>query len=138
MSSHIWKCTQCNKQTKIYLKDDIININCSCGYHSKISIKEFIKICKKDKSNNIINNDNFKDITTSIKQANEHLLTYFKTVKDDNMSRLIDLMNLLESSYEESYNRNKDILTFLQILIGNYDGSIEMEKNILINNINIY
>ena len=40
-------------------------------------------------------------------------------------------MSELESSYEESYNRNKDMLSFLEILIDNYDGSNEMKKNIL-------
>ena len=54
MSSHIWKCSQCNKQEKIYLKDGIINTNCQCGYYSNMSIKEFIKIYKRDKSHNII------------------------------------------------------------------------------------
>ena len=138
MSSHIWKCSQCNDNTNIDLKDDIIYINCQCGYHSTMSIKELINNCKRNKSNNTINDDTFENITSDIKKANEHLLTYFKEIKDDHISRLIDLLNQLESSYEKSYNRNKDILTFIQILIENYDGSIEMEKNILNNNINIY
>ena len=138
MSSHIWKCSQCNKQEKIYLKDGIINTNCQCGYYSNMSIKEFIKIYKRDKSHNIINNDTFKDITTRITEANEHLLNYCKVIKDEHMRRLIDLMNRVESTYEESYNRNKDMLTFLEILIDNYDGSIEMKNNILNYTLNIY
>ena len=138
MSSHIWKCSQCNKQTKIYLKDYIIQINCQCGYHSKMTIKEFIKLSKRDKSHNTINDNTWKDMTTDIKQGKDHLLTYFKEIKDEHISRLIDLMNLLESSYEKSYNRNKDILSFIQVLIDNYDGSDKMKKNILDNNIKIY
>ena len=43
MNSHIWKCSQCNKHTNIVLKGDLININCECGYHSIMSIKEYIK-----------------------------------------------------------------------------------------------
>ena len=134
MNSHIWKCVQCNKHTEIDLKDDIIHINCQCGCHSTMSINEFIK----DKAKTNINDDTLKDITTSIKQANEHLLTYFKTLKDEHMSSSNSIMSEINLSYEESYNRNKDMLTFLEILINNYDGSNEMKKNILDYNIKIY
>ena len=129
MNSHIWKCSLCKKNTTIYLKDGGINIICQCGYNSTMSIKQYIKDSKKEKYSTI-NNDNFKDMTADIEQANEHLLTYFKEIKDEHISRLIAQMNQLESSYEESYNRNKNMLTFLEILIDNYDGSIEMKKNI--------
>ena len=138
MSSHIWKCSQCNKNTNLDLKDNIISINCQCGYHSTMSIKELIKDSKIDKSKTTIKDDTFKDMTTDIKKGNEHLLTYFKELKDEHINRLISMKNQLESSYEKSYNRNKDILTFLEILIDNYDGSKEMKKNILKNDINIY
>ena len=92
----------------------------------------------KDKAKTNINDDTLKDITTSIKQANEHLLTYFKTLKDEHMSSSNSIMSEINLSYEESYNRNKDMLTFLEILINNYDGSNEMKKNILDYNIKIY
>ena len=138
MNSQIWKCTQCNKHTKMKIKDDIININCQCGYHSTMKIKEYIKDCKRNKSHITIKDYTFKDITTDIKKGNEHLLTYFTTIKKENINRLIAQINELESSYEKSYNRNKDILTFLEILINNYDGSNEMRKNILDYDINIY
>ena len=97
----------------------------------QVSIKEFIKDSKKENSKTTINDDTFKDVITRIKEANEHLLTYFKEIKDVHINRLIDLMNELKTSYEESYKRNKDMLTFLEILIDNYDGTNEMKKNIL-------
>ena len=138
MNSHIWKCPQCEKHTNIDLKDYIIDIDCQCGYHSTMSIKEFIKDSKIDKSKTTIKDDNIKEMTTDIKKANEHLLTYFKEFKDDHINRLISMKNQLESSYENSFNRNKNMLTFLEILIKNYDGSKEMKKNILDSDINIY
>ena len=46
-------------------------------------------------------------------------------------------INSIESSYEDSYNRNKNMLSFLQILIDNYDGSVEMKNSILAHKINI-
>ena len=131
MNSHyIWKCPQRDKHTEIELKDGIIHINCQCGYQSTISIKECIKDCKRDKKENTIKDNTFKEITTDIEQANEHLLTYFKEIKEEHISRLMELMSKLKTAYEESYKRNKDILTFLEILIDNYDGSNEMKKNI--------
>ena len=138
MNSHIWKCPQCEKHTNIDLKDYIIDIDCQCGYHSTMNIKEFIKDSKIDKSKTTIKDDTFKDMTTDIKKGNEHLLTYFKEFKDKHINLLISLMNQLESSYEKSFNRNKDIVSFLEILIYNYDRSKEMKKNILKNDIKIY
>ena len=82
MNTHIWKCSQCNKHTEIELKDDNICINCNCGYHSTMNIKECIKDCKRNKSNNTISDYSFKDITTHIKEANEHLLSYFPILRN--------------------------------------------------------
>ena len=138
MNSSIYQCPKCDKHTNISIERDIININCQCGYHSTMRIIDFIKESKGDKSHSTINDDTFLHMTCDIKKANEHLLTYFKEIKDEHINRLIATINEIESSYEESYNRNKDILTFIQILIDNYDGSKEMKKNILNNDINIY
>ena len=51
---------------------------------------------------------------------------------------MIRTINTIESSYEESYNRNMNMLSFIKKLIDNYDGSVEMKNNILDNEINIY
>ena len=66
------------------------------------------------------------------------LISYFRTLKDKSILYLLSLINKIESSYEESYNRNKNLLSFIQILINNYDGSNEMKKNIIRNKIYIY
>ena len=50
---------------------------------------------------------------------------------------MIRTINTIESSYEESYNRNMSMLSFIKKLIDNYDGSVEMKNNILDNEINI-
>ena len=56
-------------------------------------------------------------------------------------------MSEIESAYKESYKRNKDMLTFYQALIDNYDGLDESDESarsykmlwtILENDINIY
>ena len=128
MNSHIWKCSQCNKYTKMNIKDDIIDINCNCRYHFTMSIKKYINDSKKEKIIKHIKDDALKDITTKIGKAEWFILTYFKEIKEEHISRLIAKINELESSYEESSNRNKNILKCLNILINNYDGSNEMKK----------
>ena len=102
MNSHIWKCSQCDKHTKMNIKDDIIDINCKCGYQSTMKNQEYINHHKIDKSHTTIKDDTYKYITTDIKKANQHLLTYYKKIKEEHIKRLIAKMNQLESSYEES------------------------------------
>ena len=60
----------------------------------------------------------------------------FNTYKNELINEYIKQINELESAYEESYNRNMNMLSFIQILINNYDESIEMKNSILSNNIN--
>ena len=137
MNFPIIQCPQCNNHTKVYLQNDYIHTNCKCGFHSTKKTKDFIKDNKKDKFPIIMKDNTFKDIIIDINKGDNHLLTYFKIIKKEHISRLIRLMNELESSYEESYNRNKDMLAFIQILIDHYDGTIEMKNNIMDNSINI-
>ena len=94
MNSHIWKCSQCNKYTKMNIKDDIIDINCNCRYHSTMSIKKYIKDSKKEKLIKHIKDDAFKDITTKIGKAEWFILTYFKEIKEEHISRLIAKIEL--------------------------------------------
>ena len=128
-------CPKCNNHTNIVLDKDNAHINCQCGYCTIMNV------------NNIMNDINqineyksktFSCIINDIKKGNDHLLTYFKTLKNHYINQLKNTINEVESSYEDSINRNKNLLSFLQILIDNYDGSIKMKNNILDNEINIY
>ena len=131
-------CPKCNKHTNIVLDKDNVNISCKCGYYSTMEIKSFINQFTKNTSKKDTNYWTFNDIINDINKGYEHLLTYFRALKDKHISQLINTINTIESSYEESYKRNKSILSFLQILINNYDGSYEMKNNIMKNNIYIY
>ena len=52
---------------------------------------------------------------------------------------MIKQINDLESSYEQSIKENTDVLSLIQKLIDNYNGSKMMERNIILNsNIQIY
>ena len=57
----------------------------------------------------------------------------FNTYKDELINEYLKQINELESAYEESYNRNMNMLSFIQILINNYDESVEM-RNCILNN----
>ena len=61
----------------------------------------------------------------------------FKTYKNVLINNYLKQINELESSYEESYKRNMNMLSFIQILINNYDESVEMRNCILNNHIKI-
>ena len=138
MNSIFQLCPKCNKHTNIVLDKDNVNINCQCDYCYTMNIKEFIKKCSYNKPNNPTIDNTFSDIITDINKGYEHLSTYFKELKDEHINNLFSLINQIESSYEKSYNRNKNLMSFLQILINNYDGSIEMKNNIMNNKIKIY
>ena len=139
MNSPICKCPECNRHTKLNIDKDIILINCQCGYHSTMTINQYIKHSKEGtQSHNSINDDTFKNITNDLNKGNEHLLTYYMEIKNEHISRLNKLKKKLESSYKESNKRNKNILSFMQLLIDNYDGTNEMKNNIVEYCIKIY
>ena len=132
MNSPICKCPECNRHTKLNIDKDIILINCQCGYHSTMTINQYIKHSKEGtQSHNSINDDTFKNSTNDLNKGNEHLLTYYMEIKNEHISRLNKLKKKLESSYKESNKRNKNILSFMQLLIDNYDGTNEMKNNIV-------
>ena len=95
-------------------------------------------INSKDNKIEKLPDNSFICIINDINKGYEHLLTYFNTVKSYNINLLLSLINSIESSYEESYNRNMSMLSSLQILLDNYDGTIEKKNNILDHKINIY
>ena len=64
--------------------------------------------------------DNLYQQINEINNGYEHLLTYFRTLKNEHISQLIQTINKIETSYEESYQRNNNMLSFIKILINNY------------------
>lgn len=135
MNSFLQLCPKCNNNSKMSKDKDIIHFNCQCGYHSTINIEDYIH---ENKQYNSISENAFKVISKNLIYGNEHLLNYFMTLKKNHISQLTSTIEEIESSYKESYRRNKNMLSFIQILIDNYDGSTEMKNYILDTQINIY
>lgn len=64
---------------------------------------------------------------------------YFSNIRNIHIETLLKQLNDIDSTYEDSYNRNINILYFLKVLIDNYDGSNIMKQNMNNNsNITIY
>ena len=123
--------------TMIIQRNTIIN-KCTCGYSKTINLQSYLNVLKEHDNCNV-NTSNFPLITISIEQAYHHLKSYFKTLKEHSINKLLLLINEIESSYEESYKRNINILSLIQILINNYNSSQNMKNNIISNShFNIY
>ena len=129
MNSLIKICPYCKKHIKYSLDKQFIKINCKCGFSSSMNIKN-IPIGHN-------NNHIFKEITIKLEKGYKFLNSDFNTYKNELINKYIKQINELESAYEESYNRNMNMLSFIQILINNYDESVEMRNCILNNHIKI-
>ena len=129
MNSLVKICPYCKKHMKYALDKQFIEMNCKCGFSSSMKINT---IPIGDNNNHI-----FKEIKIDLEKGYKFLNSDFNTYKDELINEYLKQINELESAYEESYNRNMNMLSFIQILINNYDESIEMKNSILSNNIKI-
>ena len=129
MNSLIKICPSCKKHIKYSLDKQFIKINCECGFSFLMKINS-IPIC--DNKDHI-----FKEIKLDLEKGKKFLVTDFITYKNELINGYIKQINELESAYEESYNRNMNMLSYIQTLIDNYDESVEMKNSILNNCIKI-
>ena len=124
MNSLVKICPNCKKHMKYALDKQFIKINCKCGFSSLMKINT---IPIGDNNNNHI----FNEIKLDLQKGNQFLNSDFNTYKDELINEYLKQINELESAYEESYNRNMNMLLYIQILINNYDESVEMRNCIL-------
>ena len=133
-------CHKCHKHPNIVIDKDNVQTSCHCGYYTW-NVNEIIEFRKElnlfKQNTNFNKSKTFSDIINDINKGYEHLATYFMTIKNEKINHLLSTINSIESSYEESYKRNMNMLSYLEILIDNYDGSIKTENNIMKNKINI-
>ena len=114
-------CSNCKKKTTFILDQDTIQINCQCGNNSSMSIIDFLNEYKSQ--NHMIN---------EIKIAYDHLLNYFTTLKNDTINQLHELIAKIESSYADSFYRNKSqLFYFLQAVI-NKDPSNDTNNTVFL------
>ena len=121
MNSLIKICPNCKKHIKYALDKQFIKINCKCGFSSLMKINT-IPIGDN-------NNPLFQDITIKLEKGNQFLNTDFITYKNELINEYLKQINELESSYEESYKRNMNMLSYIQTFINNYDELIKYYNN---------
>ena len=112
MNSYLKLCPKCNKHTKIQLFNNFCFINCYCGYSISKNVKEFLNNNTNSQKNKIP--DIFADIVNNITEANEHLDNYFTSLKEKQISQLRHKIDIIQTSYEESDTKNKNILYFFE------------------------
>ena len=125
MNSLVKICPYCKKHIQYTLDKKVIKMKCECGFSSSMKFK------------NTPIGDNNNPLFKEIENGKKFLNSDFNTYKNELINNYLKQINELESAYEESYNRNMNMLSFIQILINNYDESIEMKNSILSNNIKI-
>ena len=122
MNSFIKICPNCKKHIKYSLDKQFIKMNCKCGFSSLMKINT---IPTGDNNNPL-----FKGVTVKLEKGYKFLNTDFITYKNELINNYLKQINELESSYEESYKRNMNMLLYIQTLINNYDESIKKKISI--------
>ena len=122
MNSLVKICPYCKKHIKYSLDKQFIKMNCKCGFSSSMKINT-IPIGDN-------NNPLFKGVTVKLEKGYKFLNTDFITYKNELINNYLKQINELESSYEESYKRNMNMLLYIQTLINNYDESIKKKISI--------
>ena len=110
---------------------------------SKQHKEESSVIEKKEESSSVIKEKLLQEkeqiyIKEGCIQAKEHLNNYFLSLKTVYINKLLFDINKIESEYEKSYNRNMDILQFIQKIIDNYDDNTIITDKIIKGPISIY
>ena len=104
-----------------------------------MTIGEYLKRLEDIQCNSDINIPAIKTIQKEITKAHDHLNSYFLECKKENIEMLRKKIEQVEKAYEDSYNRNCDMLNLLSTIICNYDGkSTTMYDNIIKNSTLIF
>ena len=106
MNSLIKICPSCKKHIQYTLDKQFIKINCKCGFSSSMNINT-IPIGHN-------NNHIFKEIKIDLEKGKTFLNSDFNTYKNELINNYLKQINELKSAYEESYNRNMNMLLELK------------------------
>ena len=121
-------------QTSIIKKKQIKDGSTQTNLIEKDQIKDDIIIKEQTHPKEQIS---IVEIEDELDRAQEHLTTYFNSIKQKHINKLLITINEIESAYENSYKRNVSILQLLQKIIYDHDRSNIM-NNYIINPFNIY
>ena len=121
MNTTLGICPNCKVITNIQLVKYKAYFQCNCGYYNSVDIKECIHLFQTNNLSKVkTKNKEFTDFTYALDQGINHLNTYFKSIKNYHINQLLMQINQIESAYENSYERNNNILSLLRLLYTNY------------------
>ena len=127
MTTTLGMCPTCKIITNIQLVKYKAYFQCNCGYYNSIDIKECITLFQKKNINKgNTKNKEYIDFNYALDQGINHLNTYFKSIKNYHINQLLMQINQIESAYENSYERNNNILSLLRLLYANYQKSAKI------------
>lgn len=141
MNNNINFCPKCKgtKNIKITIEYPTVHTKCICGYNQIVPISSYITSINENlDSTTTLGNSDFPDIRQNISLGFDHINKYFSSLKLEIITLLMRQINTIEAAYENCYTKNNLILTLLQTLIKNYNGSLIIEDTINNSNISIY
>ena len=119
-----------------------INVNCSCGYKTVELLEEYLSKYRTTKakenseqSTNQIMNTQKQDYINILHQAEEHMNSYFPSLLNRYKNN-----SSVEKAYNDCIKRNQTILSFIRLLIENFNEQNQTMNTNIENNctLNIY
>ena len=113
-------------------KNKIKKYNCSEHNNNKFQFycntcKEHLcALCKDSGTHNthtlitLNTNINVYAIKQSIEKSRDHLTSYLRTLLDGYIKELLAHINKIQAGHTKCYNNNKQIITFIEVLLNNY------------------
>ena len=118
VSPYVYQCEKHNLYYKFYCEDCYTHLCEKClKEHEK---EHYDYDPELNWKLDIENKENISELRNKLKKCYEHLNQYFSSIKNKAITNFPDIKSTILSSYQNSYNSNKAILDFYQIIFDNY------------------
>lgn len=125
-------CPRCDLHPRLSIVKNEVHIICKCGYSSLMHLSDYLSSLPSHPPAKLPTPE-FEVVKDRIIDAQHHLSTYFKSLKDTIINELLHQIDQINSAYETSITNNTNILSLITLLIDNYNGSSIMRNNIINN-----
>ena len=131
-NNHSSFCPRCDLHPRLSIVKNEVRIICKCGYTSLMNLSDYLSSLPSHPPTKPPSTE-FSIVKNRIIDAQQHLSTYFKSLKDRIINELLQQIAQINSAYETSITTNTNILSLITLLIENYNGSSIMRNNIINN-----
>ena len=131
-NNHSSFCPRCDLHPRLSIVKNEVRIICKCGYTSLMNLSDYLSSLPSHPPTKPPSTE-FSIVKNRIIDAQQHLSTYFKSLKDGIINKLLQKIAQINSAYETSITTNTNILSLITLLIENYNGSSIMRNNIINN-----